>query len=121
MLPLDGLTGLSFVLREKESAMRQTLDRALSDIGIGNLRVAMEVGATDAIVEMLGKGDHASFLPRFAVADDLRAGRLHRIKIRGLRIMRTLWIARTRSNLNNPVAEAFIELLRQPAAPGPTV
>jgi len=28
--------------------------------------------------------------------------------------LRTLWIARTRSNLNNPVAEAFIGLLRMP-------
>lgn len=115
MLSLDELTGLSFVLREKESAMRQTLDKALADIDIDGLQVAMEVGSTDTIVEMLGKGGHMSFLPRFAVAEALADGRLHRLKIRGLRIMRTLWIARTRSNLNNPVAEAFIDLLRHPA------
>lgn len=115
MLSLDELASLSFVLREKESAMRLTLDKVLGDVGIGELRVIMEVGSTDTIVEMLGQGAHLSFLPRFAVAESLAQQRLHRVKIRGLRIMRTLWIARTRSNLNNPVIEAFIELLRQPA------
>jgi DNA-binding transcriptional LysR family regulator len=73
----------------------------------------MEVGSTDTIVEMLERGRHVSFLPRFAVRGAIDAGELHLIRIEGLRIMRTLWIARTRANLDNPVAEAFIGLLRE--------
>ena len=104
---------LTYVLRERESSMRITLDRTLADIGIDELPIAMEVGSTDTIVEMLDRGRHVSFLPHFAVAAAIAAGELHPIRIEGLRIRRTLWIARTRANLDNPVAEAFIKLIRE--------
>jgi DNA-binding transcriptional LysR family regulator len=112
LLPLAELCQLRYVLREAKSSMRIILDKALADIGIDRLSIAMEVGSTDTIVEMLERGSHVSFLPRFAVAEALAEETLYHIRIQGLRIKRTLWIARTRSNLNNPVAEAFIGLLR---------
>lgn len=111
-LPLEGVGELKYVLRETASSMRVTLDRALRDIGIAKLQIAMEVGSTDAIVEILQRGKHASFLPRFTVEEALASGSLFHIKIQGLRIYRMLWIARTRSNLKNVVAEAFIQMLR---------
>ena len=119
LLSVGDLRSLTFVLRERESSMRITLDRALADIGLADLPIAMEVGSTDTIVEMLDRGRHASFLPRFAVAAAIAAGELCRLRVEGLRIRRTLWIARTRNNLDNPVAEAFIRLLRQQAPPDP--
>jgi DNA-binding transcriptional LysR family regulator len=73
----------------------------------------MEVGSNGTIMEMLDRGKHVSFLPHFAVAEDLAKNKLYHIKIEGVRIKRTLWIARSRTNLNNPVAEAFIRLLRE--------
>lgn len=112
LMPITELTNLRYVLREAKSSMRIILDKALQDIGIHQLPITMEVGSTDTIVEMLERGKHVSFLPHFAVKDALAEGTLFHIKIQGLRIKRTLWIARTRSNLNSPVAEAFIELLR---------
>jgi DNA-binding transcriptional LysR family regulator len=113
MLAVAELPKLTYVLRERESSMRITLDRTLADIGIRDLPIAMEVGSTDTIVEMLERGRHMSFLPRFAVAAAVAAGELHLIRVEGLRIWRTLWIARTRANLDNPVAEAFIALIRK--------
>ena len=113
LLAVAEIPKLTYVLRERESSMRITLDRTLDDIGISELPVAMEVGSTDTIVEILERGRHVSFLPRFAVRGAIEAGELHLIRIEGLRIMRTLWIARTRANLDNPVAEAFIRLLRE--------
>ncbi|MCG8038430.1 MAG: LysR substrate-binding domain-containing protein, partial [Candidatus Thiodiazotropha taylori] len=112
LLPVTDLEKLHYVLREARSSMRLTLDKALKDVGVGSLPVTMEVGSTDTIVEMLQHGRHVSFLPRFTVDDGLQNGSLYHIKIQGLRIKRILWIARTRSNLNNDVAEAFISLLR---------
>ncbi len=118
LLPVAELPQLQYVLRERESSMRITLDRTLHDIGIHDIPIAMEVGSTDTIVEILERGRHVSFLPRFAVQGAIDAGELHLIRVEGLRIMRTLWIARTRANLDNPVAEAFIRLIRErvPAA-----
>ena len=112
LLPITELDKLRYVLREPNSAMRTILDKALQDIGLHQIPVAMEVGSTETIIEMLERGRHVSFLPRFAVAEALAEGGLRHIKIHGLRIKRTLWIARTRSNLNNAAAEAFISLLR---------
>lgn len=112
LIPISELQKLNYVLRESQSSMRIILDKALQDIGIYHIPINMEVGSTDTIVEMLERGKHVSFLPRFAVAESLAEGSLYHIKIEGLRIKRTLWIARTRSNLNNAVAEAFIQQLR---------
>ncbi len=113
LLPVTALERLDYVLREPQSAMRILLDKALNDIGIHDIKISMEVGSTDTIVEILDRGRHVSFLPRFAVADALAREELFHVKIQGLRVKRTLWIARTRSNMSNPVAESFIQVLRQ--------
>jgi DNA-binding transcriptional LysR family regulator len=115
MLSVAEIARLDYVLRERESSMRVTLDRTLRDIGVADIPIAMEVGSTDTIVEILERGRHVSFLPRFAVQAAIDGGTLHKIRVEGLRIMRTLWIARTRANLDNPVAEAFIALIREKA------
>ncbi len=112
LLPIEELCQLSYVLREPRSSVRITLDKALADIGINQVPIAMEVGSTDTIVEMLQRGKYVSFLPRFVAEEALDTGSLYHIKIQGLRIKRTLWIARTRSNLNSAVVEAFIQVLR---------
>lgn len=113
-LPVEELANQKYVLRERGSSTRAAFDNALRSIGIEKIRVALEVGSTDTIVEMLERGSHVSFLPRFAVEDKVAAGDLYHIKVSGFRIMRTLWIARHRDKLDHPVVEAFIAMLRQP-------
>ena len=112
-MPVEELTRLNYVLREKTSAVRESLQEALESIGIDHLDTAFEVGSTDAIIDILGRGRHVSFMPRFAVFDDVEKGRLFHLKVNGFTIRRTLWIARHRSSLDHPVAEAFISLLRE--------
>ncbi len=106
------LNELSYVFRERQAAVRQTADTALHNIGVGNLNIKMEVGSTDAIVEILLRGSHASFLPRFVVEKLVINKELFHIKVTNLIIKRTLWIARNRSSLDHHVAESFIRLLR---------
>lgn len=113
-LPVERLSELQYVLREPRASIRENLEAALKSVGIESLPIAMEVGSSDAIIDILKHGRYASFLPRFAVNEELQTQRLHRIKVNGFRIMRTLWIARHRRNLNHPVAEAFIQVLRNP-------
>jgi DNA-binding transcriptional LysR family regulator len=113
LISISDLPQLRYVLREPQSSMRVILDRVLREIDMYPLPVAMEVGSTDTIVEMLERVQYVSFLPRFAVAEALAAGELFHLRVKGLRIKRTLWIARTRANLDNVVAEAFVRLLRE--------
>ncbi len=112
-IDLDALKQQQFVLREAESSTRITLDRELRDLGVAQLPTALEVGSTDTIVEIVGRGRYLSFLPRFAVTDALASRQLRQLPVRGLRLKITLWIARNRGSIDNPVAEAFIALLRQ--------
>lgn len=111
-ISLEQLTQQNFVLREQQSSMRIILDHTLKAAGINQLPVSLEVGSTDTIVEMLGGGRHMSFLPRFAVADALNQNQLIHIQVKPLKIIATLWIARNRASINNPVAEAFVQSLR---------
>ncbi len=112
VIPIQELTRQKFVLRESQSSMRIILDQKLRDAGIPQLPISLEVGSTDTIVEMLSRGLHMSFLPKFAVKDALKNNLLRHINVDPLKIKVTLWIARNRSSINNPVAEAFIQLLR---------
>jgi len=105
------LVNIDYVLREKKSSMRAGLDIALKEIGIEEIPTAMEVGSTNTIVEIVSRGRYVSFLPRFAVQESIDMGSLCHIKIAGFEIKRTLWIARNRASLQNPVADAFIEVL----------
>ena len=105
------LANLDYVLRETKSSMRITLDKALHELGINEIPIAMEVGSTHTIVEILGRGRYVSFLPRFAVQESLNDGSLYHIETAGLKIKRTLWIARSRASIQNPVADAFIDVL----------
>ncbi len=112
MIPTALLPDLSYVLREPGSSARLDLDEALERIGFRQLDVALEVGATDALINVLMPGTHVSFLPRFAVIEDVKAGRVNHIKVSGFRIMRTLWIARHRNNIDHPVGDALISVIR---------
>jgi len=111
ILTKSELINIDYVLREKKSSMRAGLDIALQEIGIEAIPTAMEVGSTNTIVEILSRGRYVSFLPRFAVQESIDMGSLCHIKIAGFEIKRTLWIARNRASLQNPVADAFIEVL----------
>lgn len=106
------LTGLSYVLREKNAAIREHLDQVFIDEGFSRLNVVMEVGSTDAIIDILKRGRHVSFLPWFAVATEIDAGSLRYVRVSDLSIKRTLWIARNRMNLEHVVADAFIDMLQ---------
>jgi len=111
-IAVQQLDQMAFVLREPQSSSRIILDQRLKDAGIPVLPHSLEVGSSDTIIEMLNRGRHMSFLPRFTVADALNNRSLRYIKVDSLKIELTLWIARNRSSINNPVAEAFIQLLR---------
>ena len=112
-LTVEDLANQNYVLREKRSSIRESLDEALGRIGIDRLKIALEVASSEAIIDILARGKYVSFMPRFAVYERVSEGELIHLKVTGFRILRTLWIARNRAALDHPVAEAFINLIRQ--------
>ncbi len=106
------LTSFEYVLREPQSSIRYILDKKLLEHDISQLPTSFEVGSNEAIIEILCKGRHLSFLPRFAVKDALNSQALKHIKVDNLQIEITLWIARNKSNINDRIANAFFDLLK---------
>ena len=110
---IDDLDQLNYVLREAQSSIRNTLDKTLGDIGVKQLKIDMEVGSTDTIIELLQRGKQVSLLPQFAVNTYLQRNSLHHIRVNSLVIKRTLWFAYNQNNVSRAAAEAFIYMLKQ--------
>ena len=113
MISIETLTEQRFVLRELRSSLRDHLDEALRRIGISQISSALEAGSNKAILEVISRGGLMSFLPRFFVSEQVREGKIRRVKVKGFRILRTLWIARLKDRLDHPPAEAFVEMLNR--------
>lgn len=107
------LEQLHYVLREAQSSIRNTLDQTLLDLDIRLSHIDMEVGSTDTIIELLQRGKQVSFLPQFAVKTHLERNSLHQIRIQGLNIKRTLWLAYNQTNMDRRPANRFIEILSE--------
>lgn len=118
MIAVDRLKKGRYALREHRSSLRDHLDESLRQIGVGSLTVELEAGSDKALMDILLKRHLLSFLPRFRVFDAVAAGTLHRIKVKGFRILRTLWIARRRDRLSHPPTEAFVDMLTGMEMPG---
>jgi len=110
-IKIQQLKSFEYILREPQASIRLILDKKLLSVGIKYLPTSLEVGSNDTIIEILGRGRHLSFLPRFAVNEALKNNTLKHIKVDDLEIEITLWIARNKANINHRIAQTFFDLL----------
>jgi DNA-binding transcriptional LysR family regulator len=103
--------GQRLLVREEGSATRQVTERALQRAG-GQINASMELGHTEAIKQAVMAGLGIAFVSRHAVRDELAAGRLHALRLRGLRIQRHFHIIHNEARTLSASARAFIELLK---------
>jgi len=101
--------------REEGSATRQATERALRQAGV-TLRPAMELGHTEAIKRAVMAGLGVAFVSRYAVADDLRSGRLRTLAVQGLRIRRHFHVIHDERRPLSASARAFIAFLESEMA-----
>lgn len=107
------LTGCLYVQRESASGSRTVVERALQQAGVDvrSFDVVAEFGSNEAIRQALRAGIGVSFLSLRSISEDLENGRLARVTIDDLRIVRPFYLARRRSRQLSPVAQAFQEHL----------
>jgi DNA-binding transcriptional LysR family regulator len=77
----------------------------------------LEIGSTEAIKQVVAAGLGVAIVSVAAMQDQIALKRLLAIKMRGLRIERTLWKLKTPGRLDVPAATAFERLISRPAAP----
>jgi DNA-binding transcriptional LysR family regulator len=105
------LDGQRLLIREEGSATRQVTERALQRAG-GHIRSAMELGHTEAIKQAVMAGLGIAFVSIHAIRGELAVGRLHALRLRGLRIHRHFHIIHNEARTLSASAQAFIELLK---------
>jgi DNA-binding transcriptional LysR family regulator len=99
------------VARERGSATRGAVERALAALGI-ELSPAFELPAPEAVVRAAEAGLGFAFVPARSAADALRAGRLAELRVDGLDVRRALFAVHHRDKQVTPAMRELIELLR---------
>lgn len=111
-ISLEDLFQEPFVLREKGSGTRSVFERYLSEryaAGIDRLRVACEMGSTEAVKESVIVGLGVSVLSVHAVRRELASGILVRVNIPGMKILRNFSLLRRKQFTLLPHHKAFME------------
>ncbi|MEZ0491167.1 LysR family transcriptional regulator [Kineococcus sp. TBRC 1896] len=93
------LARTALVSRERGSGTREVLDRALTAVGLEPVPPAVELTTATGVREAVRAGAGVAVLSRLAVADDVDAGRLRAVEVRGLdlsRALRAVWTGAAR-------------------------
>jgi DNA-binding transcriptional LysR family regulator len=104
----------TLIVREPGSGSREVISQALGARKIEPART-LEIGSTEAIKQVVAAGLGVAIVSGEAVKDQLALERLKIVKMRGLRIERTLWKLKTPGRLDVPSATAFEKLIGRPA------
>jgi DNA-binding transcriptional LysR family regulator len=106
-----------FILREQGSGTRMVMKQALEehDLDPGRMDVVAEMGSTEAVRQGIKSRIGVSILSQKAVQEDLQYGHLVKVDIRGIRIVRPLYLALRKSRQMSPLCNAFLDHLRKSA------
>lgn len=105
------LASWPLVARERGSATRGAVERALATLGVA-LSPAFELPSPEAIVRAAEAGLGFAFVSARSAADALRARRLVALRVDGLDVRRALFAMHHRDKQVTPAMRELIELLR---------
>jgi len=110
---VSDLTAQPLIQREPGSGSRHCFDRALERAGVtpASLNVVLELGNSEAIIGAVVEGLGVAVLSRRAVQKEVRAGRLHALRVEGLKLERDLYVVRDRRRALPAAAQSFLALL----------
>ena len=109
------LREIPFILREKGSGTRKTMEEFLRKKGIGtnNLEVVAYLGSTDSVKQAIKVGLGVSILSRIAVKDELKNKSLKQIHIKDLKMKRYFHLVKhKRRSLPNHYNEFYRYILQ---------
>ena len=111
----EELKGMPFLLRESGSGTRMSLARSLRELGVKltDLKVAAEMGSTEAIRQGILAGMGGSVLSRLAVEDDFAAGRLVEVEVKGMNLERDFYLITRAGRSMTPGAKRLIGLIME--------
>jgi DNA-binding transcriptional LysR family regulator len=99
------------VARERGSATRTAVERALASLGV-ELKPAFELPSPEAIVRAAEAGLGYAFVSSWSAAEGIEVRRLVEVRVEGLQIRRGLFAMHHRDKQVTPAMRELIELLR---------
>ncbi len=111
----DDLNGVEFVGFDEDLPIRREVDRYLKDQGIDVTRT-LHFDNLQMIKEAVAHHAGVSILPARVMRDEVSQGRLTAIPITASELYRPLGIIHRRKKRFHPVAQAFLELLKEEPA-----
>ena len=107
----ENLEELTWISREEGSATRSLADKAMARLGIVPRR-RLQLPSYEAVVYALKSGYGIAAMSRYVVAEELGAGSLAVIAIRGWNVRSVLSVLRARDARVTPLANEFQTLVR---------
>jgi DNA-binding transcriptional LysR family regulator len=117
-IDIQELRHVDFILREESSGTYHALNYALTQVGtsINDLTTLLTLGNSEAIALAVQEGLGVGFISELVV-NRLGEGRLAVIKVRGLDIVRIIYIARNNRRPATKAQIAFWEFIHSPDNP----
>jgi len=110
-----GLFRIPLLMREEGSDARRSMEKQhmLHNIALKGLKVVAILGSTDSLKEAVKAGLGAAILSRFAVKDDLKAGLLEEVRIRGVKMKRPLSVIAYKHRSLPRLYQSFIAYIKE--------
>ncbi len=100
------------VVREVGSGSKSLVERALAGRGLA-VRPAMSLGSTEAIKRAVMEGVGLAVVSGLAVATEIEAGRLARVRVSDLKVDRPVYLMRAAGRAASAAVEAFEGMARE--------
>ncbi len=113
-IEMDQLFDEPFIIREKGSGTLKSLEKSLARAGRtpSALNVVAEFGSTASVIQGIKNRVGVSVISQIAVADDLNAGTLKALSVKGLDLSRYFYLTRHRDRTPSPLCDAFIKFIK---------
>jgi DNA-binding transcriptional LysR family regulator len=115
MVTVEMLKEEPFITREQGSGTLESIKISLSRgrIGFEEFNVVAEIGSTTAVIQGIKSGIGVSILSPIAVQEELKAGFLAALKVKGIDLRRSFYLTRHSQRTVSPVAQAFIRFIKK--------
>jgi DNA-binding transcriptional LysR family regulator len=105
----------TWVIREEGSATRKLVEAFLARAG-SRIGRAITLASPEALKAVVAGGLGISFLSAYGIRDDLKRGRLKKLRVPGFRLTRPIFLIRHERKHVTPILEEFLKLVRDALA-----
>lgn len=114
VIRIEELRHVPYVLREGGSGTRSTIRHRLQEMGMKeeDLDIVMILGSTSAVKGALESGAGVSLISERSIQNEIKAGSLKKITIKGIEFVREFFIIYKRQRSHSPAAKSLLQFLK---------